>query len=226
MEISVSTLRSFTTIKYNEKLTYSVYYIQVLWKANGVDVILSLTDGLNSEVIMTKDIIYPKTRGILDVLKSNKDISVFYEMIVKHHMEDMFKTEDITKICFTKSNCVPITKSMQAHMKDAISFNQFTILAPTNTMFNNMKKGKFKSLMRNPEIQKEFLQEHIFVGTLGDTDNHLRGLSYSLSPNHSLLTMNTDMNVKVLVHNGKQLLQIKQSIPVAEGILYIVEKKV
>ena len=131
--------------------------------------------------------------------------------------------DEITKICFSKDTCVAVSSAMQRHLKDVVSFRQFSVIVPTNEMFREMEKTKLKSLLTDTHAQMVFLQEHVFLGSLTDTSNHHRGLAYSISPNHSVLTMGSGSGERYLVHSDRRLLRIKQSIPVVEGMLHIVE---
>jgi len=138
-------------------------------------------------------------------------------------MSEIFRKTEITKVCFSKDICVSLSESMQKHINDAINFKQFTIIAPTNEMFDAMKKDKLKSLLRNSKARLNFLQEHIFLGSLADSVDKQRGIAYSVSPFDSTITMNLEKGERYLVHSDKRLLLVKQSIPVIEGNIYITE---
>jgi len=196
---------------------------KVSWTANGVEIMLALTDGMGREVMLTKDVIYPKTQGVVSALKSHQNLSMFYEIFSRSRVSDVFKTQGLSRVCFERDLCVRLSQSMRKHMKEVISFNQFSIIAPTNTMFDGMKKAKLKSLMIDPRARLNFLQEHVFLGSLADSDAEHRGIAYSVSPLQSVLTMNNENGERYLVHSDKRLLLVKEIVPLVEGTLYIVE---
>jgi len=183
-------------------------------------------DSAGSNIVVMKDVILPKTRRVADVLKTMKSVSVFYEMLYKNHIKNIFETKEVKKVCFNENTCVKLTQSMQDHLKDAVNFNQFTIIVPSNNVFVNMEKTKLTSLMRNHNEQSVYLQDHIFLGSLSHAGRDHRSIAYSLSPSHTLLTVNVEKKKMFLVHGDEKLYQVKHSIPVAEGVVYVVDEMV
>lgn len=193
------------------------------WKANDVEVLFSFDDGINSEIIVISDIIRPIKANLLDTLKKNDDVSIFYEMLSKSSLTDVFSSTEIEKVCFTKDTCLPLSESMRDHLSDALNFRQYTILVPTNDVFKQMEKKQFDLIVKDADAQKAFLQDHIFLGSLGSPNTINKEIVYSISPNHSVLTMNIDeKNVKMLTDAKDRLFEVKKSIPVQEGLIHIV----
>ena len=60
---------------------------------------------------------------------------------------------------------------MQKHIQDVIRFKQFTIVAPTNAMFESMNKSYFDTLISGRKERGKFLMDHIFVGVVGNNDD-------------------------------------------------------
>jgi len=193
------------------------------WKANDVDVIVSLTDGLRSKIVVTKDIIRSTNHGMLDALKSNENVSMFYEIVKKSHLSEIFKTPEVERVCFAKDMCLSITPSMKDHLKNSITLNHFTICAPTNAMFNKMKKSTLKSIMTDPKARGEFLREYVFLGSLGKPGAHSKGLAYSLSQKHFILTKHMKDSLMMLKHANGRNFEVQRSIPITEGMLHVVD---
>ena len=129
-----------------------------------------------------KDVIFPRTIGVLDALKSNHDVSIFYKMLRKSQMTDIFKVNDIKKICFTKHKCVSITPSMLKQLEDAINFNQYSVIAPADRMFMNMTKSKLKSLMTDPIMRKRvFTRSCVFGISWKSTISSQRSCLFGIS---------------------------------------------
>ena len=112
---------------------------------------------------------------------------------------------------------------MQKHLKEVIDFRQFTIIVPTNSVFEAMSESKLDALMNNAEKRIAFLKDHIFIGKIGNPSDVNKAIAYSISPNHSVLTINAENNTKMLVDANEQLFQVVQSLPVSEGLVHIVE---
>ena len=74
-------------------------------------------DSAGSNIVVMKDVILPKTRRVADVLKTMKSVSVFYEMLYKNHIKNIFETKEVKKVCFNENTCVKLTQSMQDHLK-------------------------------------------------------------------------------------------------------------
>lgn len=195
---------------------------KVTWKASGVDVLVSLTDAKQNEIIIMKNVILPVTRNLIDVLQHTKGVEAFYAIWRKSHMADIFKTTDIKKVCFTKDTCLPVTPSMQHNLRDAAHVKDFTIVAPTNDMFRKMETQKLQSIAKNKTTLKRFLQDFVFLGSLGAPDIPRHETAYSLSPRHNMLTMSIKDNMVILVDADSREYQVKQSIAVTEGMLHIV----
>merc|ERR1719427_1479456 len=194
------------------------------WKANNADVIISLADGVNSEIVVTKDVILPRPEaGILDVLKKNKDTSIFYNMLMRSGMENVFKKTTIKKICFTRDTCVSLTSTMVRHLTDAIKFNQFTVIVPTNDMLRRMNDITVKDLLSNENDLKEFLQGYVFLGSVGNPDA-VKEIGYSLSPKHSVMTTSVAKGETILTDSEGKEVKVKSRVRVKEGTVVVVEQ--
>lgn len=159
----------------------------------------------------------------MEVLESNKNLSIFTGLFKRSKMIQIFTTKGMEKICFAAELCVRLSASMQEHMAKAIDFKQYTILAPTNKMFDSMNKDKLKALFLDSKARVSFLQEHIFLGSIDVTKAEQKKIAYSVSPFHSVLMMNREGGERYLVHSDKRLLQVTQSIPVIEGTVYVAD---
>jgi len=197
---------------------------KVTWKANGADVLSTLIDGTGNEIMIINDIILPVNNDVLHFLRGMDNVSIFYRLLLNSPLTDIFKSPVIKQVCFSKGICLQVTPSMREHLKDVITFKQFTILVPTNAMFANMKKSQSDALVNDPIARREFLQRHIFVGSIGNPSTMNKDIGYSLSPNHSVLTMNIDEDRKMLLDANDRLFKILRSLPVTEGLVHIVEK--
>jgi len=197
---------------------------KVSWKANGANVLSSIIDGTGNEIMIIDDIIHPVNNGMLDFLKGIDDVSIFYKILRKSPLRNIIKSLVVKKVCFAKDICLQVTPAMQEHLKDVITFKQFTILVPTNSMFSNTSKSELDTLINDPVARKAFIQKHIFVGSLGNPSTKNKDIGYSLSPpNHSVLTMNIAKDRKMLLDAEDRLFQVLRSLPVTEGLVHIVK---
>jgi len=204
------------------------------WRANGADVIISIQDGVNSEIVILNGIILPKSQmGILGALKKNPDVSIFYNLLTAVGYESVFSpASTIEKVCFTNNTCVSLTPAMVNHFKDAIEFNHFTVVAPTNTMFRTFYKDvwqmsrRMRSKLVSSDQLKEFLRRHVYIGTLGNPDSR-KEIAYSLSAQHSIMTTKTEKTatgkmITMLVDSQGNELPLSSTVDVKEGTLLVV----
>ena len=182
---------------------------------------MSFTDGKN-DIIVINDVIPAKTISVLDALQALKNCSVFYEMFIRSGL-NIFTASGVQKICFTTDICVPVTRAMQKLLSEAVKFNQFTIIAPTNVA---LKKHMLKTIMAEADAMWEFLRGHVFLGLLGDHNNRKKQhieIAYSLSADHSVLTASTEDDNVLLKSAMYQVFKVQEIISVTEGKLYIVD---
>ena len=117
-----------------------------------------------------------------------------------------------------------VTPSMQNHLQEVIAFKQFTIIAPTDSTFEAMSDANLEELTNNAEKRIDFLKKHILIGDVRNGNGANKAIGYSVSPNHSIVTMNKDKQRDVLVDAEDNLLQVLRSHPVYEGVVHIVKK--
>ena len=198
------------------------------WKANGADVIISMTDGINGEIVILNDVIMPRPRiSVLDVLCKKKEVSVFYGLLVRGDIDKVVTaaTSDVAKICFTKNRCVAIAPSMSRHLTDAVKFDQYTVIVPTNEAIRRNFDGKVAvaRLSDNLDQLRNFLQEYVFLGSVGNP-NAEKEIGYSLSESHSVITTTVGIGgERILTNADGHTMRVKERIPVKEGNVIIVE---
>jgi len=197
---------------------------KVEWLANGVEVLSSLSDGVDHDILITDDVIPTTEKGMEHFLRDVDNVSIFYKMLQKSSFTKMIKDLVVKKVCFSKDICLQVTPSMQEHLKEVINFKQFTILVPTDSMFDAMPKQQVIQLLNDDRKRDEFIKEHIFVGEIGTrTKGANKAIGYSVSANHSVLTMSVDEKQKMLVDANDRLFQVLSSLPVSEGLVHIVK---
>ena len=113
---------------------------------------------------------------------------------------------------------------MQKHLAEVISFKQFTIIAPTDASFESMSDADLRELTDDVHARRDFLKKHIFIGDLRTGNGVNKAVGYSVSPNHSVVSVNTDKGKDVVVDDEDQVFQVIKSHPVYEGFVHIVNK--
>ena len=117
-----------------------------------------------------------------------------------------------------------VTRSMQEHLKEVIDFKQFTILVPTDSMFEAMSPSELHSLKNDQQKRKQFLKQHIFIGEIGGPNEMNKAIGYSISAEHSVITGSVDENdTQMLVDASDRLFQVVKSRSVSEGQVHIVQ---
>lgn len=197
---------------------------KVSWKANGIDIVSSLTDGVDHDIMIIDDVITPRDIGVQDFLRGLDDVSIFYSLLKKTPLASLVKSLKVHKVCFTEDICLPVTRSMDQYLQEVIAFKQFTIVAPTDASFEAMTDTDLEELNNNVEKRREFLMKHVFIGELGSANEDTKSIGYSVAPNHSIVTMNKDNQKNVLVDGDNQLFQMVRSHPVNEGFVHIVKQ--
>ena len=77
---------------------------------NGIDIISSLTDGVDHNIIIIDDVIKPRDIGAQDFLRGIDDVSIFYSLLKKTPLVSLVKSLSVHKVCFTKDICLPVRK--------------------------------------------------------------------------------------------------------------------
>ena len=193
------------------------------WKANGVDVLRHIADISHTgiDLILIDDVIYPQPRQVLQLLKGDNNVSIFYKMMMALNVEEIFKATPVQKVCFTDDKCVAITPSAGERLRDpSLNTLHFSIVVPTNRMFKK-RNSVINTLMKDRKVQENFVQEHILIGSLSQSD--LGGGARSVSPNQSSLWLSHGKKERrVLIHRDKRW-KVIHEVAVKEGTLFIVE---
>ena len=114
---------------------------------------------------------------------------------------------------------------MSQHLTDAIKFDQYTVIVPTNEAIRRNFDGKVAvaRLSDNLDKLRNFLQEYVFLGSVGNP-NAEKEIGYSLSESHSVITTTVGIGGETILTNADgHTMLVKERIPVKEGNVIIVE---
>ena len=187
-------------------------------------VIVGFVNDDGTEIDVISDVIRPVTRGILEALRDNPDLSIFYTLLKGSRMSDVFASDVVTKVCFMPDVCVPLSQSMSNHISKAIDFEHFTVLAPTNAVLEKMPTAEMKKLTTNKDALLDYLQRHVFLGSIGGSGTHRNQLGASVSPQHLVLSSKTDgQGTKLLTSAGGLVYKVMETVKVREGLLHLVQ---
>ena len=200
------------------------FIFQITWMANDADILLTLADNSRNEISLLKQpISTPKTLGIREALGNQSDCDTFSQLISELGVENILGSpHNIREVCFTKTRCVKLTRSMRKHLRESSQRNRhFSFIVPTNEAIGNATKE-----LNSVDTKMEFVRSHVFVGTLGELsgDQKEQQLYYSLSQRHEVMTGGLGLGQVVPgAGAGAGGFRVREKMKVREGTLFIIE---
>ena len=86
---------------------------QVAWKANGIEVVSSLTDGVDHDIMIIKDIIPKTNTDMLDFLSKVDNVSIFTDLLERSPLVDLVDTLVVKEVCFAKDICLKVKEGLK-----------------------------------------------------------------------------------------------------------------
>ena len=205
------------------------------WKANNADIVVRIGDRLNIELIVTRDIVrQPHVLSVMEALQRNaRKVSMFYFLWLRSRFKPdaVFPTSseltNMTNVCFTTtSTCVSLSAAMRRHVRDAVRWRSFTIVAPTNELFKGISRSTMMAMINDETFLLSFLKRHVYVGDLGMSGSERTGKEIAISVGSPHVVMSRGVRGSggevVFTSSSGGKFKVVSSVQVDKGTLYIV----
>merc|ERR1739848_412413 len=128
------------------------------------------------------------------------------------------------KVCFKTKLCVGLSREMQSRISHAIQFNQFTLVAPSNRLFQHMKKSELKTLGENKEKLIDFFRKRLFLGVISKEsfiNSYTKQLLQSVKLNEPISVVHQHQGGMVIANSSNEPHRLIEGIRVKEGIVLV-----
>ena len=187
---------------------------------------LSFSYGKYGEMFIIDNLLTAPLSPMKQVVKNHSKLTTMYSLLQKiGNLSNLLKSSNIEKVCFQKDLCVPIDTESKQRIQQALRFNQYTFLAPSDAVFKKINKQEYSALLSIQKKRIEFLRSHLFLGILN---------KHSLTTNMNIIVQPVDVNDSVAVVHGNnsatmvtmgdgQTYRLTEAVRVKEGMLIVQE---
>jgi len=198
----------------------------VSWMAEDSHIIFSFSYGKYGEMFIIDNLLTPPLSPMKQVVRNHSKLTTMYSLLQKiGNLSSLLKSSNIEKICFQKDLCVPLDTESKQRIQQALRFNQYTFIAPSDAVFDKIKKQEYSALLSVQEKRIEFLRRHLFLGILN---------KHSLTTKMNIIAQPIDVNDSVAVVHGNnsatmvtmgdgQTYRLTEAVRVKEGMLIVQE---
>jgi len=200
---------------------------KVSWMVEESHIKFSLYDGNYGEVVIIDNVLTPPLFDMMQVIKYHPKLTHMYTLLTKFGgLKNLLKSNNIDKVCFKQNLCVQMADDMKQRMQQALLFNQFTLMAPSDDVFDKMNKWELLKIHSSAEKRKEFLRQHLYLGVLNKeqltSEMHLIAQPVDAKDSIAVLHDNDNKESMATMPNDKTY-RLSDSIRVKEGMVIVQE---